>query len=232
MWPFQDLADPCRKRGSGVCACTYTRYDMSILRVASRRGGRDKPRLVAPLRALERHVAPLRAEEGLVAPARFSAIACPSTPLLSAQGKGPCGPSDPFAQLEFFRSFTLSGDRSVPPLPILTCTCGRLYGALLASPCTGGASASGQRRASGACWTCAGGASGHMSRRVVVRSSLHCTDLPRPCWVAGIPWCLCVLPRKGQLALMYSPFETRPSGPVSCAGGRAQSASAFTFPSA
>ncbi|KAG9438636.1 hypothetical protein H6P81_021412 [Aristolochia fimbriata] len=52
------------------------------------------------------------------------------------------------------------------------------------------AGASGVRtaaRASGARWTCASGASGRMSRRLVAPSSLHCTDLPRPCWVAGIP---------------------------------------------
>ncbi|KAG9444723.1 hypothetical protein H6P81_016063 [Aristolochia fimbriata] len=36
--------------------------------------------------------------------------------------------SDPFAQLRVFRSFTLSGgDRSVPPLPILTCLMRRLW---------------------------------------------------------------------------------------------------------
>ncbi|KAG9438804.1 hypothetical protein H6P81_021209 [Aristolochia fimbriata] len=93
---------------------------------------------------------------------------CPSLPLgdglqlFSRAGKGPSGPRDPFAQLEFFDLSRSLRDRSVPPLPILTCLCGA-YGAFAASPCTGrGIGRADQRRAraSGARWTCASGASG------------------------------------------------------------------------
>ncbi|KAG9438807.1 hypothetical protein H6P81_021212 [Aristolochia fimbriata] len=130
-----------------------------------------------------------------LAPQRVSSAKaiCPSLPLgdglqlFSRAGKGPSGPRDPFAQLEFFDLSRSLRDRSVPPLPILTCLCGA-YGAFAASPCGRGIGRADRRRVRVV-------HVGHarvvlparMSRRLVAPSSLHCTDLPRPCWVAGIP---------------------------------------------
>ncbi|KAG9438339.1 hypothetical protein H6P81_021711 [Aristolochia fimbriata] len=134
-------------------------------------------------------------------------MACPSTceqckghlPLASvgrwpsallARGERPKWWRDPFAQLEFFDLSRSLRDRSVPPLPILTCLCGA-YGAFagFAMPRAGHrASRTAGGAASGARWTCASGASGRMSRRLVAPSSpFFATDLQRPCWVAGIP---------------------------------------------
>ncbi|KAG9444693.1 hypothetical protein H6P81_016033 [Aristolochia fimbriata] len=107
------------------------------------------------------------------------------------------------------------GIDSVPPSPDLDFLRRAPMATVLASPCTGGAGAAGRDSvASGARWTCASGASGRMSRRLVVRSSLRCSDLPRPSWVAGIP----------------RPFETRRRTRVVRVRGRAQSGIRVYFP--
>ncbi|KAG9444620.1 hypothetical protein H6P81_015960 [Aristolochia fimbriata] len=184
----------------------------------SRRGGRDKHGLVAPC-VLGKGCRPLswRPRKGLLPQRRCNGLLLnfvsgakaikplasvgrwPSA-LLQPCGKGPSGPCDPFAQLRVFSIFHALCGTVRCPSPDLDLHCGGTFGAFAGFAMHGGAS--GVRIggvASGACWTCAGGASGRMSRRVVARSSLHCTDLPRPCWVAGIPLVLvCFNPERGS----------------------------------
>ncbi|KAG9438686.1 hypothetical protein H6P81_021375 [Aristolochia fimbriata] len=163
-------------------------------------------------------------------------MACPPQPLLARRGKAQAARATLLPNSSFFDLSRLLRDRSVPPSPILICLCGA-YGAFVGSPCTGRASGvriAGAAASGGARWTCASGASGSMSRRPPSSPAflLHCTDLPRGLVGSlAFPWCLCVFfSRKGQLALMYSPFETR-RRPVSSWGyGRAQSAARYFFP--
>ncbi|KAG9438827.1 hypothetical protein H6P81_021232 [Aristolochia fimbriata] len=104
------------------------------------------------------------------------------------------------------------------------------------SPCTGRASA----RRDGRCGEVVH--AGHalkvvlfrqMSRRLVKAVfPPSSTDLPLPCWVAGIPLVLvCFFPERGSSPLMYSPFENPPPTRGRGGYGRAQSAPARIFSS-
>ncbi|KAG9438591.1 hypothetical protein H6P81_021463 [Aristolochia fimbriata] len=108
-------------------------------------------------------------------------------------------------------------DRSGPPPILILDHQAGAYGAFVGFAMHGSASAYGSgAAASGARWTCAEWwCFRQMSRRLRLPPSLHRTDLPKALL--------------GQLALMYSPFETR-HRPAVAAGNGGRNRGARYFP--